>query len=369
VNNNSNDEGGWSALEKWRKEIDAVDSEILSLLYQRQNTAAAIGKTKKELGLEIFDPDREKAVLEKLSSNNREYLSKDMIRNIFNEIISASRSIQEPHTVAFLGPEATFSHQAVLSLFGRSTPTRAAETIEDVFGMVEKGICRHGVVPIENSYEGSVNSTLDLLYKYELKIRAEVFLRIRHHLLSKGDSINRIKHLYSHSMPIAQCRVWIRNNMPGIPVKEVSSTSLAGRMAAGDPGSAAVGSRLCARTYGLKMIEENIEDHPDNVTRFLVIGKIDTEPTGKDKTSILFFLNHKPGALHRALGAFAKRDINMNRIESRPMKIRNWEYLFFVDFEGHFQEDNVNEAIREMEGCCAFMKLLGSYPAGSDPWD
>jgi chorismate mutase/prephenate dehydratase len=353
----------------YREEIDSIDKQILSLLSRRQEIAMAVGQVKKDRGLEIFDPAREEEIMRRLTREDHGVLSKEAIKHIYNEIISASRSVQESLPVAYFGPEATFTHQAAISLFGHSTPMRGAETIEDVFGLVEKGICRQGVVPVENSYEGLVNRTLDLLYKYELRISAEVSLRIRHHLLSKADDIGKIKRLYSHPMPIAQCRAWLRGNLPKtVQINEVGgSTSLAAKLAADDPEAAAVGSRLAARTYHLEMLEENIEDHPDNVTRFLSIGKAEPEPTGKDKSSILFFLNHKPGALHNALGILAKNGINMTRIESRPMKIRNWEYLFFVDIEGHEKDSNVHEAILEMERTCPFIKQLGSYPAASEP--
>ena len=361
--------GDWrQALGRYRAEINGVDEQIISLLSRRQTIAIAIGQIKRDLGLEVLDPAREKEVLRRLTSKNLKNLNKETISHIFNEIISSARSVQEPLSVAFLGPDATFSHQAAISVFGRSVSFRAVETIEDVFSMVEKGICRQGVVPIENSYEGAVHSTMDLLYKYDLKISSEVFLRIRHNLLSKSDSISKIKCLYSHPMPVAQCRSWIKNHLSGIRIREVGSTSLAARAAADDPESAAVGSRLSATVYGLNMLEENIEDRPDNVTRFLVIGKMETAPTGKDKTSILFFLNDKSGALYKALESLVKRNINMTRIESRPMKTRNWEYLFFADIEGHEQDMNVHDAIKEMEERCAFLKRLGSFPSGDEPW-
>ena len=369
MKSNNGSEDHWRALEDSRKEIDGIDKQLISLLSRRQDAAVKIGQVKKELGLTILDPTREQEVIRRLTSESSENLSSEAIRHVFKEIISASRSVQEPLTVAFLGPEATFSHQAALSLFGNSASFKTAETIEDVFGMVEKGMCGQGVVPIENSYEGSVNNTLDLLYNYDLKIGAEIFLRIRHHLLSKADDIRKIKHLYSHPMPVAQCRSWLKTNLPGVPIREVASTSLAAKMAAEDPESGAIGSRLCAGTYGLNKVKENIEDRPDNVTRFLSIGKTNAGLTGNDKTSILFFVQHKPGSLFRALEGLAARNINMSRIESRPMKIRNWEYLFFVDLEGHEQDSNVRDAIKEMEGFCAFMKRLGSYPAANDPWD
>lgn len=352
-----------------RKDIDEIDGQILSLLSRRQDVAAEIGKLKRDLGFEIMDHAREQEVLRRLVSNSNKNLSADAIRAIYSEIISAARSVQQVPTVAYLGPEATFSHQAALNLYGQSSTYRAAETIEEVFGLVEKGICEWGVVPIENSYEGSVNITLDLFYEYDLKINAEFFLRIRHHLLSKVEDVTNIKHLYSHPMPIAQCRLWIKDHLAGIPIKEVASTSLAARISADESGVAAIGSRLSAQTYELNILEENIEDQPDNVTRFLVIGKTQQEPTGKDKTSLLFFLRHVPGALHRVLEPLAKRNVNLSRIESRPMKTRNWEYLFFVDIDGHKQNRNVSDALKEMEEYCAFMKLLGSYPAGGEPWD
>lgn len=365
----SDKESDWRTLDDHRKEIDEIDGQILSLLSRRQEIAVEVGKIKRELGNKIVDQAREQEVLRRLVSTSNEILSADAIRAIYSEIISAARAVQQVPTVAYLGPEATFSHQAALNLYGQSSSYRGAETIEEVFGLVEKGICDWGVVPIENSYEGSVNITLDLFYEYDLKINAEFFLRIRHHLLSRVEDVKNIKRLYSHPMPIAQCRLWIKEHLAGIPVKEVASTSLAAKIAADESGAAAIGSRLSAQTYELSILEENIEDQPDNITRFLVIGKTRQEATGKDKTSLLFFLRHVPGALHRVLEPLAKRSVNLSRIESRPMKTRNWEYLFFVDIEGHEQDRNVGDALKEMEEYCAFMKLLGSYPAGGEPWD
>jgi len=362
-------EGDWLALENYRKEIDRIDEKIIPLLLKRQDIAASIGKLKSTLGLDIFNPAREIEVIRRLSSANTKNLPREAVRHIFCEIISAARSVQGAFKVAYLGPKATFTHQAAISLFGRSTSFKSADTIEEVFGLVEKGICLHGVVPIENSYEGAVNSTLDLLYKFELKIGAEIFLRIRHHLLSRSKDIRELKQLYSHPMAIAQCRSWINKNLPSIPVKEMESTAYAAEMACEEPGAAAIAGRLSGLNYDLPVLCENIEDHPDNVTRFLVIGKTDSEPTGKDKTSILFSLSHRPGALYRVLKSLADKNINMTRIESRPMKRRNWEYLFFVDLEGHEQEKKLADAITEMEGQCDFMKHLGSYPAGEEPWD
>jgi chorismate mutase/prephenate dehydratase len=271
-------------------------------------------------------------------------------------------------SVAYLGPEATFSHQAAVSLFGDTASFHSAESIEDIFEWVETDRCQRGVVPIENSYEGAINITLDLFYQYNLIISTEIFLRIRHHLLGKEGRIEDIKGLYSHPMPIAQCRSWIKTHLSGIPVITVGSTSLAAKKAVEEPDKAAIGSRFAGQTYGLKTLAPNIEDHPDNMTRFFGIGKNRSTPTGKDKTSLLFLLQHKPGTLYKALGALAERRINMTRIESRPMRVKNWEYMFFVDIEGHEQNSDVAEALIAMESQCVFLKRLGSYPAGSEPW-
>jgi chorismate mutase/prephenate dehydratase len=272
-------------------------------------------------------------------------------------------------SVAYLGPEATFSHQAAVALYGESASFHAGETIEDVFSLVEDGVCGQGVVPIENSYEGSVNITMDLLYRYDIGICGEFFMRIRHYLLAVAEQPGGIKRLYSHPMAIAQCRAWLKDNMPDVPVKEMASTSLAAKMAAHDPEAVAIGSRLSGEIYGLKTLYENIEDNPYNITRFLAIGKDQVETTGKDKTSILFSLLHKPGTLYRCLGVLANRDMNVTRIESRPMRRKSWEYVFFMDIEGHEKDPVLKEALVEMEGHCVFLKRLGSYPAGGDPWD
>jgi chorismate mutase/prephenate dehydratase len=267
-------------------------------------------------------------------------------------------------SVAYLGPEATFSHQAAVSLFGDSAAFYSAESIEDIFEWVEMDYCQRGVAPIENSYEGAITITLDLFYQHSLVINAEIFLRVRHHLLGKGNRIEDINGLYSHPMAIAQCRSWIKAHLPDIPVITVGSTSLAAKRAVEEPDKAAIGSRFAGQAYGLKTLAPNIQDHSDNVTRFLVLGKNRSAPTGKDKTSLLFLLHNRPGTLYKALGAFAERRINMTRIESRPMKVKNWEYMFFVDIEGHEQDQDVAESIKAMETQCMFLKRLGSYPAG-----
>lgn len=266
--------------------------------------------------------------------------------------------------IAYLGPVGSFSHVAAVSLYEGSTSFHPVESIEDVFDLVEKDICSNGVVPVENSYEGSVNITLDLFYKYDLKICAETYIRIRHQLLTMEEDVGHIKKIYSHPMAVAQCRLWLKSKMQEVPVAEVSSTSLAASIAAREKGAAAIGNRSLMDIYGLRILEEDIEDHSDNVTRFLAISKERAAPVGKDKTSILYFLADRPGALYKALGALAERNINMTRIESRPMKTRNWEYLFFTDIQGHEQDRNVKDALKEMEKQCVLLKILGSYPKG-----
>jgi chorismate mutase / prephenate dehydratase len=268
--------------------------------------------------------------------------------------------------IAYLGPEGTFSHMAATSLYGGSASFHPLDAIEDVFEQVENGVCTLGVVPVENSYEGSVNLTLDLFYRYDLRMVAETYVRIRHHLLSKEENRAAIKKIYSHPMALAQCRLWLKARMRNIPLAEVSSTALAAKIAADEPGAAAIGNKTLKDLYNLRILEEDIEDHPDNMTRFTAIGKGRTAPTGKDKTSILFVLSDKPGSLYLALGALAEKGINMTRIESRPMKTRNWEYLFFTDIEGHEQDAVVNEALKEMGKHCVLLKRLGSYPKGEE---
>jgi len=353
----------------YREKIDEIDNQLLSLLIQRQDLAHNVGQIKKEQGMSVFNMAREEQVFRNLKSKSKGHLSPEAIHHIFSEIISAARTVQQPINVAYLGPEATFSHQAAIYLYGHSTTFRAAETIEDVFSFVEKGVCQQGIVPIENSYEGAVNVTMDLFYKYDLQICAEIFLRIRHHLLSKASNMENVDSIYSHPMPFAQCRSWLRSNYPHLSTQKVESTSAAAIVAQNNPKIAAIGSRLAAMTYKLNMLAENIEDQPDNVTRFLIVSRDHAEPTGKDKTSLLFFLNHRPGALYAALKPLSEHKINMTRIESRPMKVRNWEYLFFADIEGHVSEPHVQSALKEMENHCAILKRLGSYPEGGMVWD
>ena len=267
--------------------------------------------------------------------------------------------------LAFLGPGDSFSHQAAASYFGNSVLFRAVDSVEEVFISVERGDCLYGIVPVENAYEGWVNTTLDLFYTYETRICAEIFQPIRHHLLSKAMRLEDIKQVFSHPQALAQCRLWLDSRLQGIPRLEVASTSLAAKTAAEEPDAAAVGSRAAGEKYGLNILGKNIENHPDNVTRFHVMGKSQAAPTGRDKTSLLFCPRNNPGSLCKALASLAGRGVKMTRIESRPLKTKKWEYMFFVDIDGHQEDPNVRRALEDMQEYCAFIKRLGSYPSGS----
>jgi chorismate mutase/prephenate dehydratase len=358
-------------LRELREKIDHLDAGIVRLLNERAAVSVEIGRIKREAGCDICDPSREERVYRNLAESNDGILPEGALREIFREIISASRALQAPMTVSFLGPEASFSHQAALSHFGKSIRIAPQMSIPEVFSSVEKGDSLRGVVPVENSAEGSVKATLDRLISTPLAIRGELFLRIRHCLLSVGGDPAAIRKVYSHPQALAQCRDWLRTHLPGVPLVEVESTAGAARRVREEATGAAVGSRLAAETYGLNLLAEGIEDNPSNTTRFLVIGpqpeRNGEGMTGQDKTSILFGTPHVPGALQLALATFAAARINLTRIESCPMRDRMWEYLFFVDFVGHIDEPKIRECLQELEKQTATLKILGSYPRGMEP--
>ncbi len=356
-------------LDTLRNRIDEIDLQILSHLASRQLIAKEIGLLKKRMGLDLIDAAREHAVIEYLVKQITPPLTARDVRVIFSEIISAARSIQKSFAVAYLGPEGSFCHQAAIRFFGNASELRSEQSVEDVFSMVEKDRCRMGIVPIENSYQGSVTRTLDLFYEYDLKIQGEIFLRIRHQLLSRQDNKEKIRYVYSHPMALAQCRAWLKENMPGVEIIETGSTSEAARQVSTREEAAAIGNEVASRIYDLKVLEQDIEDRHDNVTRFLVIGKGSPERSVKNKTSLLFSLPHTAGTLNGAISPLAQNGINMTRIESRPAKGMKWAYLFFVDIEGHKEDDNVAHALREMEKACSYFKYLGSYPTGGEPWN
>jgi len=353
-----------------RREVDGIDREIVSLLEERQAAARAIGGLKRRLGAPVMDQAREAEITMGLMSRGGKTLTSRHIQHIFREIFSAARSVQEETEVVYLGPEGTFSHLAAVSQFGSSALLRPARSLDEVFERVRRGggNC-YGVVPAENSTEGSIQRTLDLLNEYDIKIVGERFLKVSHSLLSREKDIRRVKRIFSHEMALAQCRLWLKEHLPAIPVEKTASTGSAAQRSSQEPGTAAVGNARAADSYGLHLLEEHIEDHPGNRTRFFIMGKEAIGPTGVDKTSILFSLKHSPGALHRALGNLARQSINLTRIESRPTRSRPWEYVFFVDMEGHRDDEAVSRALGDMEESCLFVKWLGSYPAGREGWD
>jgi len=353
------------SMEKTRKEIRDKDRQIIRLLNERASLSLEVGRIKNLLGREIYDPSQERRVLGYLAEVNEGPLSGEALGNIYREILSSSRQIQSPLSVACLGPESAFTQLAALSHFGRSTRIIPKKSIGQVFDELEKGRVSFGVVPLENSVEGSVKLTLDRLIDTTLKIRAEIFLRISHCLLSRGTKAN-VRKVYSHPQALAQCRTWLARNLPRAELVETDSTASAAVRTREDRHGAAIGSRIASRTYGLGILAEGIEDHPTNTTRFIVLGRGRSDPTGEDKTSILFGTPHIPGALHASLGPFSRAGINLLRIESYPIRNRMWEYLFFVDFAGHTNEKNVRDSLRRLEKKTMFLKVLGSYPKGDE---
>ncbi|MFA5353684.1 MAG: prephenate dehydratase [Thermodesulfovibrionales bacterium] len=351
-----------SGLEKFRKEIDSIDAEMLSLLNRRAELAIEIAHVKREASLRFHSPERERAILERITSQNKGPFPNDALRVILREIISASLSLEEPLKVAYFGPEGTFTNLAALRHFGSSAEYLPVKSIKAVFDSVEGGNAAYGIVPIENSNEGAVSYTLDMFIDYDLKIAAEVMLEVSHNLLSKSGDRSKVQKIYSHPQPTGQCRLWLEANMPGVLILEATSTARAAELAAEDETAAAIASELAASRYDLQFIERHIEDNRSNYTRFLVIAKDSPAKSGKDKTSILLSLKDRPGALYDVLLPFKKEKINLTKIESRPSKKRAWEYIFFIDTSGHIDEKKLKKVLDDVEEKCLFFKHLGSYP-------
>ena len=351
-------------LEKLRKEIDEIDDKILELLNERSNIVLDIAHIKRNENARFYSPERERQILERLTSLNKGPFPNETLKVIYREILSASLSLEEPLKVACLGPLATFTHLAALRHFGSSASFVPVISIKEVFDSVETGKAEFGVVPIENSNEGVITYTLDLFMDYDLKVSAEVMLEITHNLLSKSGDKTKIKKIYSFSPPTAQCRRWLQSNMPGIPIIEATSTANAAELASRDDEAAAIASELAAEIYDLQFVERSIEDNKHNFTRFLVISKDFPKKSGKDKTSIMFSIKDKPGALYNILEPFKKAKINLTKIESRPSKRKAWEYIFFVDMEGHVEDKRLRKAIDTLKENCLYLKILGSYPHG-----
>ncbi|MFN4227885.1 MAG: prephenate dehydratase [Candidatus Ratteibacteria bacterium] len=349
-------------IEDIRKKIDEIDEQILKLLNLRAEEVKKVFEIKSKKKKPLFDPSRERRIIEKLIEKNKGLLKPDDIKIIMETILKVYRGMFREIVVAYLGPEGTFTHQAALNKFGEKAKYVPVKTIDEVFREVEKQRADYGVVPIENSIEGVVTHTLDVFVESDLKITSEILLEIHHFLLSKENSIKKIKKVYSHPQAIAQCRNWISENLPDAEIYETESTASAVKKAMKEKKSAAIGSEIAASMYNLNILAERIEDFRENFTRFLVIGNNFTERTGKDKTSILFSIKDRVGALHDILVPFKKEKINLTRIESRPSKKKAWEYVFFVDFVGHKDDETVKRALKEVEKSTAFLKVLGSYP-------
>jgi len=349
-------------LHDLRKEIDRLDQQVLELLTKRAEIALEIGKHKQRAKKSFFTPEREHQVLNRLTSANKGPLPNTALRAIYREIISASRSLEKPLTVAYWGPPATNTHMASIQKFGSSCSFMPMDTIPDVFSEVERERADYGVVPIENSTEGVINHTLDTFLASKLKICSEVYLPITHNLLSQASSLSEIKRVYSIPTATAQCRNWLRANLPDVEILDVSTTARGAQLCAEEPASAAIATSLAAEIYGLKLLAEHIEDNPQNRTRFLVVGYNEPAPSGRDKTSVMFSVPHKAGSLFRAMSAFEKYDINLTMIESRPTKLTPWEYVFFIDCQGHIKDQSVQKALAALKEYTLFVTVLGSYP-------
>jgi chorismate mutase/prephenate dehydratase len=356
-----------SSLERIRGEIGEKDREILKLLNERASLSIIIGKIKEAQGKDVFDPVRERLIMDRLMEFHQGPLPDAAVRGIFHEILSASRNLQAPLTVTYLGPEGTFSHLAVLRRFGSGEKLLPVSAISQAFDEVEKGKAGLAMVPVENSMEGSVKHTLDRLISTTLKIQGEVLLRISHNLMSRCYKLDDIKRVYSHSQALAQCQGWLHHHVLTAVFLEVASTADAAKKALEDPCGAAIGSQMASSAYGLQILAEGIEDDPSNTTRFLILGKGLCERSGVDKTSLVFGTPHVPGGLYRSLEPFAAARINMTRIESYPVRGKAWEYLFFVDFSGHQDDEIVRRCLRDMQERTTLMKILGSYPKGEEP--
>ncbi|TKB72799.1 MAG: prephenate dehydratase [Nitrospira sp.] len=352
-------------IHSYRTEIDRIDDEILRLLNERSKSVLEIGRLKRlsDGGANLHTPAREAAILDRLMKQNAGPFPNEAIRPVYREIMSASLSLEGPQRVAYLGPRATFTHLASMKQFGESAHYVPVTGIKDVFSEVERGRAHFGVVPIENSTEGVVNHTLDMFIDSTLVIYGEVLQEISHQLLSKSERVEEIKKIYSHPHAIAQCRNWLETHLPHVPLAEVASTARAAELCGDDPSAAAIASELAAQLYGLKVLRSRIEDNTNNFTRFLVLAQKAPERTGKDKTSLMLSVKDKVGALYDLLRPFASLGLNMTKIESRPSRRKAWEYLFFVDIEGHVDEDRVKKALEEIKSRCLFMKILGSYPS------
>lgn len=348
-------------LEKLRKDIDRIDDELARLLNERGELAKRIGALK--AGAPAYRPERETEILRRISAASKVLSSERMVA-IFREIISACRGLEQALRVSYLGPEGTFSEQAVRKHFGAAVQALPCASVDVAFRRCEAGEAQFTVVPVENSTEGAVGRTLDLLLATPLRICAEVELRIQQNLLSAEKGLSSVKRIYSHAQSFAQCNGWLAQNLPGAERVPVASNAEAAQRAAAEKGAAAIAGLAAAERYGVDILQRSIEDDPNNTTRFLVLGALEAGPTGKDRTSLVMSAENKPGAVHALLSPLAAHRVSMTRIESRPARARAglWEYVFFIDVEGHQGDAPVAAAIAELRQKAPYLKILGSYP-------
>lgn len=345
-----------------RNRIDHLDEEILARLSERAQCAQRVGEIKQG---NIYRPEREAQVLRRLADINPGPLPAAAVQRIFREVMSACLALEQPLKVAYLGPAGTFSESASRKHFGSAPNFLPMPSIDDVFRAVESGNADYGVVPVENSTEGAVGGTLDLLLANPLKVCGEVKLRIHQHLLSRAEGIGGAKRLYSHAQSLAQCHEWLNRNLASLPRVPVASNAEAARLAAEDPESCAIAGEAAAELYGLNKLASNIEDDPNNSTRFLVIAGHASGPSGKDKTSLVCSASNRPGAMHALLEPLARHGVDMTKLQSRPARGGLWEYVFYVDIEGHQSDAPVAAALKELSDRAAFVKVLGSYPVAA----
>jgi len=347
-------------IDKLRGEIDKLDDELAALIQRRAGLAQNIGHLKG--GAPAYRPERESEILRRIAATSGP-LAAERLLTVFREIISACRALEQSIRVSYLGPEGTFSEQAVRKHFGRAVEGLASASVDEAFRSAESGTAQFTVVPVENSTEGVVGRTLDLLLATPLRICGEVELRVQQNLLCRSDDMGSIKKIYSHAQSLAQTHGWLSQHLPRAERVPVTSNADAARRAAEEAGAAAVAGEAAAERYGLKVLAKGIEDDPNNTTRFLVLGGLDPAPTGRDRTSLVMSAENKPGAVHALLTPLAKHRVSMTRIESRPSRARLWEYMFFIDVEGHQKDERVAAALAELKA--PYLKILGSYPIAS----
>jgi chorismate mutase / prephenate dehydratase len=354
-----------SRLKPLRDRIDAIDEQLIALLNQRAAVALEVGEVKKHYNAPVFRPEREQQVIARLQQMSAGPLAGEHISAIWREIMAASRSLERTITAAFLGPAGTYSEEAMHEYFGQSIEGLPCLSIDEVFRAVEAGAAEYGVVPVENSSEGAVSRTLDMLLQTQLLIGGELALPIHHNLLTQSGTATGVTRVCAHAQALAQCQRWLSTHLPGIERQAVSSNAEAARMAAADPSIAAIASERAAACYSLQIANRAIQDDPHNRTRFVVIGHVPAGASGYDQTSLVVSVANEPGAMFRLLEPLARHGVSMSRFESRPARVGTWEYYFYIDLEGHREDAPVAAALAELQKMAAFLKILGSYPRSS----